>query len=103
MSGFLAQPWGLWAVVLPMAAACVAFLAPRLALRSGLVTAVLMPLLDVAAIAPVRTFGSVVHVLGGWPAPLGITLRLDGPAAGVLRTAGLVGLGVSRDAAGWFC
>lgn len=102
MSGFLAQPWGLWAVVLPMAAACVAFLAPRLALRSGLVTAVLMPLLAVAAIAQVRTFGSVVHVLGGWPAPLGITLRLDGPAAVLLTTAALVGLVISLYAAGYF-
>jgi multicomponent Na+:H+ antiporter subunit D len=101
-TGFLQQPWSLWAIVVPMSAASLAFLLPRFALRIGLLAAFLMPLPVLGALLQAHAFGSVVYSLGGWQAPLGITLRLDGPAAVLLAVTALVGLVISLYAGGYF-
>ncbi|MQA91468.1 MAG: oxidoreductase [Gemmatimonas sp.] len=66
------------AILLPMGAACVAILVRGYAARIALVTALLTAAVSVVtAIAVVRN-GPLEYAMGGWRAPLGITLRVDG-------------------------
>lgn len=102
MSWLLGQPWYAWMIVLPLTAAGLAFLLPRQAARLGLATALTLPPAAAAVVAQVRLSGATTHVVGGWPAPLGIGLRCDGPAAALLAVTAVVGLVVSLYARGYF-
>lgn len=102
MNQLVAQPWCVWAILLPLGAACLAFLLPRQAVRLGLVSAAVMPLLVAGAVLQVHVLGSVEHVVGGWPAPLGIGLRSDGLAVALLAVTAVVGLVCSLYARGYF-
>ena len=98
----LTHPWSLWTIVIPLAAACLSFLFPRRAPLPGIITALTVPLFVAAAVYQLLQAGPHIQVLGGWHAPLGITLRTDGPALILLLTSGLVGLTVSLYALGYF-
>jgi multicomponent Na+:H+ antiporter subunit D len=98
----LSQPWGLWTIIVPLALAVTAFLFPRRAPLAGIITALSVPLFVAAAFYQLFLTGPNLQMLGGWQAPLGITLRTDGPALILLLTSGLVGLVVSLYAAGYF-
>jgi multicomponent Na+:H+ antiporter subunit D len=93
-------PWIAWVVLIPLAGAMLAVLAsPRVRVLAGL-TALATVAATVALIAQVAAHGPVTHVIGGWPVPLGITLRADGLAALLLAAnAGVGGLAVAYAAA----
>jgi multicomponent Na+:H+ antiporter subunit D len=86
----VAAPWPAFAVIVPLAGMLAAILLGPRAVRlvipvaaAGLVTAFL-------AAGQVIMHGPVFHDLGGWPAPLGIRLRLDGLAVAFLMITALV-------------
>ncbi|MFW6076976.1 MAG: complex I subunit 5 family protein, partial [Hyphomicrobiales bacterium] len=82
-------PWPAFAVIVPLLAGLVAFLAggrPLVVLPA----AILGFLVAFVATAQVFTHGPVEHAVGGWPPPLGIKLRLDGLAAAFLLMTGVV-------------
>lgn len=80
-------------VILPVTGAVLAFLlGPRLARPLALLAALATTAAVVAVTAPVAGVGATRYSLGGWGAPLGIDLYLDGLAAVFLLTASLVAL-----------
>jgi multicomponent Na+:H+ antiporter subunit D len=92
-----------WAVVLPLAGGCLSLLVPRRQL--GLLgVAVAAGLLAVAlAVAwQVWSGGALRYPLGGWGAPLGIELKVDGLSAVMLLTAAAGGLCTAVYAVGYF-
>lgn len=95
MSAPGAVEWAAWAVAAPLAGALLASLLPRLGAVTGLATALVTLVASVGAAARVWIEGPVRAGLGGWEAPLGIALALDGLSALMLLLTGLVGLGVS--------
>ncbi|WP_305044732.1 complex I subunit 5 family protein [Geoalkalibacter sp.] len=95
-------PWCVWAIVLPLTTAGLAFLLPRQAARLGLATALVLPLAAAFTVTQVRLTGALTHVVGGWAAPLGIGLRCDGLAAALLAVTAVVGLVISLYALGYF-
>jgi multicomponent Na+:H+ antiporter subunit D len=87
----------------PLAGACLAFvLGPRGARAAGLVTAAATALLGLTLFAVVAAEGPVRSELAGWAPPLGIVLRADGLAAGMVAMTAIVGGGTSLFAARWF-
>jgi multicomponent Na+:H+ antiporter subunit D len=100
------SPAGAWItlpVLLPLAAATVAFLLrPRAAAAVGLVTSLLVLATVVWLCVEVVSGGSERYALAGWEAPLGIELYADGLAAFMLLMAAVVGSASSAYAAGYF-
>ncbi len=96
------QQWFLWMTLLPLGAAVAAFLAPRQAHWIGLVTALLLPLCALAAIAAATLSETQTITAGNWPTPLGIALRSDGLALVMLAVTALVGFIISCYALGYF-
>ena len=96
-TGLLApdQPWAPLLVATPLAAALAAVPFGR---RAPLLLVALTPFsgaLAVLAIAQVWSHGEIVYHVGGWPPPLGITLRIDGLSAVFIATTALVATGVA--------
>lgn len=90
-------------VALPLAAAVVAFVAGRRAGPViGVVTALAVTALTHLAGAALFRYGAVRYVIGGWPAPLGISWKLDGLSALMLMSTAIVGTGISVYAVGYF-
>lgn len=82
------------AVLLPLFAGLAAFVIPRAARLVGVGTAVLLPI-DAALLA-IRVADRGVEArieIGGWPAPLGIGLSIDGLTALMLLTTALASSG----------
>ncbi len=98
----LTHPWSIWTIIVPLAAAVLAFLVPRRAPLAGIITALSVALFVAATAYRIFMAGPHSQLLGGWQSPLGITLRVDGPALIMLLTSGLVGLTVSFYATGYF-
>jgi formate hydrogenlyase subunit 3/multisubunit Na+/H+ antiporter MnhD subunit len=94
--------WDVTLILLPLAGAMLAFLFPRVGGRLGLLTAFSVLFAAIALAAALIGEGVQRHLVGGWPAPLGITLRTDGLSMTMLLTAAVVGLGISLYAAVWF-
>jgi len=89
---------GTWAVVmvlLPVVAGLVAFLIPRIA--SGLASACALGMLWAAGglAAALLNDGAVHYPVGGWGAPLGIELYVDGLSGSLAIMTALVGGGVT--------
>jgi formate hydrogenlyase subunit 3/multisubunit Na+/H+ antiporter MnhD subunit len=86
----------IWTVVAPLAGAVVLF---ALGARSARVVALLAALATGAAVVfvipPVLWHGALRYRLGGWGAPLGVDLYLDGLSALMLLTAAAVGVGAT--------
>ena len=95
-------PWGVIAILLPLAGALVCFLWPRRSVPLGLMTAL-------AVVACVAGLGWQVveqgvqrYAIGGWGAPLGIDLYADGLSLLMLLMTALVGLGISVYSSSYF-
>ena len=89
-------------ILLPLAAATLAFL-----LRRGAVAVSLATALGVAGAVTVVTLevygqGPLTYTVGGWEAPLGIELYADGLTAVMLLMAAVVGVAITVYAAGYF-
>jgi multicomponent Na+:H+ antiporter subunit D len=96
MPEFLAAaPWMVAAIVLPLAGALLAFLLPRRAAPVGLAGALLTAGAAVAVLLQVARDGTRLYQVGGWGAPLGIDLRVDGLSALMLAMTAVVGTAVS--------
>lgn len=93
-----------WSVLIPLAAALVAFASPRgAAAWLGMGGAVATAAAAVALAYEVLATGvAVTHVVGGWQAPLGIELYADALAALMVSMTAAVGFGISIYAAGYF-
>lgn len=90
-------------VVLPLAAACAAFvLRGRWGARLGVATGVGLVLATGALAHEVWTAGPWRYPVGGWRAPLGVDLVVDAPSIVFLALVAIVGLGVSLHARGYF-
>jgi multicomponent Na+:H+ antiporter subunit D len=92
-----------WAVLVPLVGGILAFLAA--AKQAGAIALFsALGLLAAAAgvAAEVWTAGPRHHLLGGWGAPLGIELYVDGLGAAFLLTTALVGLSIALYGLGGF-
>jgi multicomponent Na+:H+ antiporter subunit D len=90
-------------VTLPMTGALLTFLVPpRGRAAVGLMVSVLVALIAVFLGLGVVTTGVQIHRLGGWAAPLGIELHVDGLAALFLLMTAAVGLPVGVYAKTFF-
>jgi multicomponent Na+:H+ antiporter subunit D len=94
--------WGVLVILLPLAGAVSCFLWPRRAVTLGLITALGV----VACVAglgwQVVEQGAQRYAVGGWGAPLGIDLYVDGLSVLMLIVTALVGLGISVYSSGYF-
>jgi formate hydrogenlyase subunit 3/multisubunit Na+/H+ antiporter MnhD subunit len=90
-------------VAVPLAGVVATFgRAPRAACALGLAASVATAAAGLLAAGAVWREGRIAHELGGWAAPLGITLVADPLAALMLGMTAAVGLAVSLYAAGYF-
>ena len=96
MNTWIAQlPWMTWAILLPLLGALLAFLLPRRAAAVGLGAAMLTAAAAAGVLLQVIFGGARVYLLGGWTAPLGISLVADGLSALMLAITAMVGVAVS--------
>lgn len=80
-----------WLVVLPLTTALLVFLLPvRWRAPSSLFATILLGLISIYILIEVIRHGILIHALAGWAAPLGIVLRVDGFAAGMVVLTVLV-------------
>lgn len=90
-------------IAVMLVAAPVAFVAnARVARVVALVAAAAEVVIAVGILVAVSRSGTLSHALGGWGAPLGIDLRVDGIAAVMIALTAFVGTGVTLYAAGYF-
>lgn len=87
-------------IMTPLLGAIIAFLLPRRAFEVALVTSIATTGL-VAALA-LTSNGALRHTVGGWGAPLGIDLVLDGLSLLMLLLTALVGIAITVYARGYF-
>ncbi|HKJ71871.1 MAG TPA: proton-conducting transporter membrane subunit [Gammaproteobacteria bacterium] len=92
----------IWPVVVPLALALAAFLWPRgTRLLAGIGSAAVVA--AVAALAArVAAGGPLRYAVGGWPAPAGITLAVDGLGTVFLAVTALVGVALTVYAMRYF-
>jgi len=89
-------------VLAPLCGGLIAFLLPRFAAAVGVVTALANLAIAAAVAWHLWRYGSAVHAVGGWGAPLGIELLSDGPAAAMMLTTALVAAAISIYAQRYF-
>jgi len=95
-------PWGVIVILLPLAGAVVCFLSPQRVSSLGLIVALGIAV-GVAGLGwQVVEQGAQRYAIGGWGAPLGIDLYVDGLSLSMLVMTVLVGLGISVYARGYF-
>jgi formate hydrogenlyase subunit 3/multisubunit Na+/H+ antiporter MnhD subunit len=90
------------AVLVPLLAALASFLLPRAANAIGLLAAVAIALASSALALQLVGDGPLRVAVGGWGAPLGIDLYVDGLSVTLLLLTAAVGLGVSTFAPAYF-
>ena len=95
-------PWAVLLILLPLAGAMICFLLPDVARIVGLCTVCTVGVSITALGAQVLSHGIYRHAVGGWGAPLGIDLYVDGLSLLMLAATALVGLGVSVYSTGYF-
>jgi formate hydrogenlyase subunit 3/multisubunit Na+/H+ antiporter MnhD subunit len=88
--------------LVPLVAAVAAFAAPRAARRVGLFASGVMVFLSFWLGLKISAHGPLAHIVGGWPAPLGIVLRADGLSALLLLAVSVVGAAISIYAHAYF-
>lgn len=91
--------WLLAPVILPLLGAVIAFVLPRAAMGAGLAAVGLSGAAGVAITARVLADGPQVAPIGGWDAPLGIVLAVDGLTAVFLLLTALLTLAVGATRA----
>lgn len=97
-----AIPWAGLLVLLPLAGAMLCFLLPRLSRSLGLITAMAITLAVAGLTWQMLTTGVHRHAVGGWGAPLGIDLYVDGLSLLMLLITAVIGMAVSIYASGYF-
>ena len=85
-------------VLIPLAAGVAAFVAGGVARWIGLAAALAVSVLTAALCLEIAAGGARRYLVGGWGAPLGIDLKIDGLAALMLAMTAIVGLAVSTQA-----
>jgi formate hydrogenlyase subunit 3/multisubunit Na+/H+ antiporter MnhD subunit len=95
-------PWGVLAILLPLAGVLVCFLWPRRAKPLGLVTALGIVVCVAGLGWQVVEQGAQRYAVGGWGAPLGIDLYADGLSLLMLMVTAVVGLGISVYSSSYF-
>ena len=94
--------WLMMVVTLPLIGAVLCFLLPQRAKLVGLAIALAINASVLALGWQVATSGVQRYEIGGWGAPLGINLWVDGLSLLMLLIASLVGLGISVYSQGYF-
>ncbi len=94
--------WDTAIILLPIAAGIGAFVWPRRGEMLGLAATCAGVVLVTGLGWQIQTTGDFFRALGGWGAPLGIELHVDGLSLLMLGVTALVGLGVSIYAASYF-
>jgi multicomponent Na+:H+ antiporter subunit D len=94
--------WAAWNIVVPLIASLLAFLFPRGAKTFGLVSAPCISLSVTGLAWQVIRHGPHRYQVGGWGAPLGIDLYVDGLSTCMLVMTAVVGLFISLYAVGYF-
>lgn len=95
-------PWEALLILLPLAGGVACFLLPAWARGLGTLTAVATAVAVAALILGALGAPLPVHQVGGWGAPLGIDLGVDGLSLLMLAMTALVATGVSLHAGGYF-
>jgi multicomponent Na+:H+ antiporter subunit D len=94
--------WAAWSVALPLAAAAVAIGGWRAGRIAAYLTATLAPIVAFGTLRAVGESGPLRHPLGGWGAPLGIELHVDGLSALMLAATAVVGAATTLYAGAYF-
>ena len=95
-------PWAIILILLPLAGSMTCFLWPQTARVTGLFSSLIMVLSVTGLGWQILDGGPNRHTVGGWGAPLGIDLYIDGLSLLMLAATAFVGLGVSVYAAAYF-
>ncbi len=95
-------PWIVLVILLPLVMAMVCFLLPRRAVSLGLITAMGMIVAVTGLGWQVLEQGEYRYTVGGWGAPLGIDLYIDGLSLSMLMMTAVVGLAVSFYSCSYF-
>jgi multicomponent Na+:H+ antiporter subunit D len=95
-------PWCAWAVVLPLGTSLLALVSPTRAARWGVAGAAGLVVVACAGVWQVVQQGPQRYRVGGWGAPLGIDLYVDGLSAALWVVTALVGLAASLYATRYF-
>ncbi len=94
--------WESALIVWPLAVSVLLFVAPRLVRVAGIATAAAVPLMALGLLQRLAAQGPWRHPLGGWGAPLGIDLHIDGLSALMLAMTAVVGAATTVYAFGYF-
>jgi multicomponent Na+:H+ antiporter subunit D len=94
--------WESGLIIWPLAVSVLLFAAPRLLRVAGIATAVGIPLMALGLLHRLGSEGPWRHPLGGWGAPLGIDLHIDGLRALMLAMTALVGAVTTVYSFGYF-
>ena len=98
----MVQHWDIALILLPLAGSLIAFLLGRAGAGVGLLTAIGVVLCAFGLADSIVDSGVQRHIVGGWEAPLGISLRADGLSVLMLLMGAVVGMGVTLYAGAWF-
>lgn len=95
-------PWLVVIIVLPLVASLLCFLLPQRARFTGLLTAFAIVASVVMLAIQLVNHGVLHYAVGGWGAPLGINLYLDGLSLLMLLVTAAVGFGISIYSVAYF-
>ncbi len=95
-------PWLVLLVVLPLVGSMLCFLLPQRVKLLGLMTALAITASVLALSYQVVNQGVLRYAVGGWGAPLGINLYVDGLSLLMLLVTALVGVAISIYSSGYF-
>ncbi|WP_434581200.1 hypothetical protein MLC52_02760 [Sulfurimonas sp. NW15] len=98
----LATPWEVFLILLPILGGLFSFLLPKFNKAIGISTLILTLFFVVFIALKLRTRGAFYHLVGGWDAPLGINLYIDGLSLVMLGLTALIGVGASVYAGKYF-
>jgi len=101
-NAFIAFPWAVALILLPLTGAVCCFLLPRISRTLGLITSFANAVFVVGLGWQLLEHGSYRHEVGGWGAPLGIELYADGLSLLMLATTALVGFAISVYSTSYF-
>lgn len=94
--------WIVLPIILPLTGGLLCFLSRRIAFATACLAA-FSTLFSIAVLVwQLLRVGPITYHVGGWQAPLGITLNADGPALLMLLMTGVTGLGITLYARGYF-
>jgi len=94
--------WVMMLILLPLFGAVACFLWSRQAVTLGLITAVSVLLSVIALTLQVLEQGTLRYAVGGWGAPLGIDLYVDGLSLLMLIVTAVVGVAISVYSSAYF-